>query len=65
MPMEAPVLVKDEKYEGQYVALKSFSDNTVVASGRTPLSVMKKARAAGVRNPVVILVPHRDVVQIY
>ena len=65
MPMKAPVLVEDEKYEGQYVALKSFSDNTVVASGRTPLSVVKKARAAGVKSPVVILVPRRDVVQIY
>jgi len=63
--MKAPVLVTDEKYAGRYVALRSFSDNTVVASGRTPLSVLKKARAAGVPSPVVIFVPRKDVVQIY
>jgi len=63
--MKAQVLVEDEKYEGRYVALKSFRDNAVVASGKTPLSALKKARAAGVQNPVVILVPRKDVVQIY
>jgi hypothetical protein len=63
--MNAPVLVEDGKYAGRYVALRSFSDNTVVASGRTPVSVLKKARAAGVPRPVVIFVPPKDVVQIY
>jgi hypothetical protein len=63
--MPARVLVRDRKYAGLYVALKSFSDTTVVASGRTPLSAQRKARAAGAKDPVIVFVPRENRVHIY
>ncbi|MBM4038084.1 MAG: hypothetical protein FJ290_06175 [Planctomycetes bacterium] len=58
--MKPRVLVKDEKYCGRYVALRSFDDNTVVGSGKTPLATVSEARAAGVREPVLMFVPRES-----
>ena len=63
--MPPQILVKDKKYKGLYVALKSFNNNTVVASGTTPLIAQKKALAAGIKNPVILFVPKKPMVQIY
>jgi len=63
--MRARVLVRDEKYRGQWVALRSFDDNTVVGSGRTLTSALKKAEAHGEPHPVILFVPKKGVVQIY
>ena len=63
--MTVHILVKDEKYKGKYVALKSFKDNTVVASAKSPDLALKKARQAGVQNPVLVFVPRKTVVHIY
>jgi hypothetical protein len=61
----APVLLEDARYCGRYVALKSFDDNTVVGSGKTPLAAIKRARAAGVEDPVLLFVPPKDVPWVY
>jgi hypothetical protein len=63
--MDARVLVNEEKYEGQYVALKSFTDSTVLAFGDDPLKVMDVAKEAGVTEPVVVYIPKHDVTYIY
>ncbi|MBM4031738.1 MAG: hypothetical protein FJ291_08140 [Planctomycetes bacterium] len=63
--MRPRVLVDDVKYCGRYVALRSFDDNTVVGSGKTPARALKQARDAGVKEPVLLFVPPKDAVLIY
>ncbi len=63
--MRPRVLVNDVKYCGRYVALRSFDDNTVVGSGKTPGRALKQARDAGVKHPVLLFVPPKDMVLIY
>ena len=58
-------LVKDEKYRGRWVALKSFNDNTVVGSGKTPARALKQAHDAGVKEPVLLFVPRKNVPWVY
>ncbi len=60
-----PVLVSEEGYEGKYVALRSVSDRTVVASGDDPEAVMQKARARGAAQPVLFFVPSHDITLVY
>jgi hypothetical protein len=54
-----------KKYEGKYVALKSFTDNTIVAFGDKPEKVLKSAIKTGIKEPVVIYVPARQTTYIY
>ncbi len=59
------VLISEEGYEGKYVALRSMSDRTVIASGDDPETVMKEAREHGVDDPVVFFVPSHDITLVY
>ena len=59
------VLVKDEKYEGKYVAFPSFDDLTVVAFGEIPEEVVNQAHAVGVKEPVIVFIPKTGVSYIY
>ena len=58
-------LRKEKKYSGQYVALKSFTDDTVISSGDRIHEVYKKAEEKGYKNPVIAHVPEKDMVLIY
>lgn len=58
-------LRKEKKYGGKYVALKSFTDDTVISSGDRIQEVYKKAEKKGYKNPVIAHVPKKDVIQIY
>jgi len=58
-------LLKGKKYSGQYVALKSFEDATVISSGDRIQEVYKKAEKKGYKNPVIAHIPKKDVIQIY
>ena len=58
-------LIKDNGFSGRYVAMKDFSDHTVVASGQTPLEARQKALENGCSDPVITFVPIKDMVQIY
>lgn len=49
-----------QKYRGQWVALKD-DEKTVVASGRTVQSVMRKAKEKGSRQPILMRVPTKIV----
>jgi hypothetical protein len=59
------VLLKSDTFNGQYVALRSVEDNTVIGSGDTPHEAVEKAHAAGVADPMVLYVPKKDSVHIY
>ena len=63
--MAEHVLVTEDKYDGQYVALRSFADNEVVAAGDDPVEVMKSARAGGVDDPVLFFVPKHGMTLVY
>lgn len=63
--MNIQVLAEEEKYEGKYVALRSFTDNTVVASGEKPDEVMNKALKIGTVEPVIVFIPVHGVACIY
>ena len=64
--MEPCLLVKDsEKYGGQYVATRSFTDKEVISCGNDPVKVFEEAKRKGVEEPVVFYVPEKDVLQIY
>jgi hypothetical protein len=51
------ILVKDRKYEGQYVAMRSL--------GNDPSQVLKQARAKGAAAPVIVFVPEPNMTLIY
>ena len=58
-------IVPDKKMLGKFVALRSFADNTVVASGTDAVRVMQAARRKGVESPVVMFVPAKKMVCLY
>ncbi|HBM15366.1 MAG TPA: hypothetical protein DD381_03340 [Lentisphaeria bacterium] len=60
------VLLKDgNKYSGNYVATKSFSDRAVINYGKDLNSVYNEAVKRGIVDPVVFYVPEKNMVQIY
>ncbi len=63
--MEESVLVKEQRYRGRYVAVDSFSKGKVVASGKDPAVVARKAEKKDVKSPVVIFVPGENLTHIY
>jgi hypothetical protein len=46
-----------KKYEGKYVATKSFNTRKVIASGKDPIKVRQKAVDSGAKSPVVMYIP--------
>ena len=59
------ILVKEEKYNGRYVALKDFKDSTIISDGKNPKEAFKKAVKKGVAEPVILYIPVKGMVQIY
>ncbi len=59
------VLIKGKKYSGQYVALEDFGKTAVVSHGKDPLKVHEQAIKKGYREPVIVFVPAKGMVQIY
>lgn len=59
------ILITETKYGGKYVAMKSFVDNTVVASGVNAAKVHERAQKKGVADPVMLFVPKQNVSYIY
>lgn len=59
------VLVNSNKYDGQYVAIVSADDNTIVGSGNTPEEALNQAKKKGIKSPFILYVPDKDVVHIY
>ncbi len=59
------ILVNSNKYDGQYVAMVSAEDNTIVGSGNTPEEAINEARKKGIQNPFLLYVPDKNLVHIY
>ena len=59
------VLVNTDEYNGLYVAMKSFDDNTIIGVGNDPQKALKNAEKKGFKDPVILYVPEEDVIQIY
>lgn len=59
------ILITDRKYNGRYVAIKDFTDSTVISDGKDPQEAYKKAIKKGFSDPVILFVPLKDMVQIY
>ena len=59
------ILVSTDEFNGRYVAMKSFEDNTIVGVGDDPEKALKDAERKGVKNPVLLYVPEKDIVHIY
>ncbi len=63
--MPSNVLVKNsELYRGKYVATRSFKDRKVVCSSHSAMTVYRKAKEKGVRDPVIVFVPKKDTANI-
>ena len=58
-------IVPDKKMLGKFVALRSFADNTVVASGTDAGRVMQAAKRKKVKSPVVMFIPAKKMVCMY
>ena len=56
-PHASRLLVGDKKYERRYVALRSFNDRTVVASGLERGDVRQQAQRAGCPSPLIQYIP--------
>ncbi len=61
----AQALLKDEKLEGRFVAIKDFDDVVVIADGKNPDEAYSKAFEKGVRDPVVFYVPLKGMLHIH
>ena len=59
------ILVTTDEFNGQYVAMKSFDDNTIVGVGEDPEKALKDAETKGFKNPVLLYIPEKDLVHIY
>jgi hypothetical protein len=58
-------LIKNKKYNGRYVAIKDFDDKTIIGDGKNPQEAYEKAVKKGYKDPVVLFVPIKNMVQIY
>lgn len=65
MAKEHRAIVNNRKYIGKYVAMESFNNRTVVASGKDPIRVMERAGRKGFSDPLIIFVPPKGMVNIY
>ena len=59
------ILIKDEKYYGQYVIIEDFDKPNVIASGTDMKKVYEEATKKGYKNPVIVYIPKKDMVHIY
>ncbi len=58
-------LLQTDRYNGRWVAMKSFENHTVVGVGDDPEAALHDARAHGHENPVILYIPEKEVVYIY
>ncbi|MEW6068234.1 MAG: DUF5678 domain-containing protein [Nitrospirota bacterium] len=50
-----------EKYEGKYVATRTFADKNIICFGDDPAMVFEEAQSKGADDPVIFYVPKKDV----
>ena len=64
--MPSNILISNgSKYQGKYVATRSFKTKKVLCAGKDPLKVFNKAKKSGASNPVVTFIPKKGIIHIY
>lgn len=63
--MARKTAAKKTRYEGKYIATASFNEKTVVASGKNPIDVRKRAVRKGYSSPVVVYVPDKKMYNVF
>ena len=58
-------LFKDEKFNGKYVVIRDFSNSEIITSGDDPKAIYEEAQKKGIKEPLLIFVPNKNMVQIY
>lgn len=59
------ILINTDEYNGRYVAIRSFDDNTIVGVGDDPEKALRDAESKGYKDPVIVYIPEEDVIHIY
>ena len=59
------ILVNTEEFNGCYVAIKSFDDDTIVGVGDNPENALRDAEMKGFNNTVLLYMPEKNSVHIY
>lgn len=59
------ILLKDEKYDGRYVALKDYDAHVVIADAKDPQEAYDAAVKKGCADPVILYVPVKGMAHIY
>ena len=62
---ERPVLIKDQKYQGKYVAFEGFNKRKIIASGDNPSKVIREAKRKGAESPVLFFVEEEGTTYLY
>lgn len=57
--------VKNQNYQGKYVAFDPSDREKVVASGSNAGTVIKKARQKGIEIPTIVFVPKDNMTYLY
>jgi hypothetical protein len=47
-------LINTDKFNGRYVAMKSFDDNTIVGVGDDPEKALEDAKGKGFKDPALL-----------
>jgi hypothetical protein len=64
--MPSDILITNgAKYQGKYVATRSFKNKKVLCAGKDPLKVFNRAKKQGASNPVVTFIPQKGIIHIY
>lgn len=58
-------VIKNNRYNGKYVALENFDSHKVIGDGKTVEEAYNKAITKGYKEPVMLFVPVKGKVQIY
>lgn len=58
-------LIDTSKFNGKFIAIKSYRDHTVIAEGKNPQETYEAAVQKGIADPVVTFIPASGMVQIY
>jgi len=58
-------LITTDKFNGRYVAMKSFDDNTIVGVGDDPEKALEDTQGKGFKDPVLLYIPEQDIIHIY
>jgi len=63
--MQPLIIAPEAEYRGKYVALQSFQNKSVVASGFNAKSVLEEAKLRGFSAPVIVHIPAEKTLNLF